>query len=94
MKRRNKKRETLSEKWFGCVDIPEDVLLNVPRITMMDNTEVRIENYKSILEYEETKIQLACKKRLITVTGTGLTISLITDDEVSVRGEILAVQFS
>ena len=94
LKRQKKKKETLSEKWFGGVDIPEDVLLHVPRITMMDNQEVRIENYQTVLEYEENKIQFACKYRFLTITGKGLMISLITDDEVNVRGEILTVQFS
>lgn len=94
MKRRNRKKQPFSRKVAGRFDIPEDVLFDVPRVTLMDNTEVRIENYKTVLEYEETKIQLACKDKCITVSGIELFITLITDDEISIRGKISTISFS
>lgn len=94
MKHRRKKKEPFSKKIIGRFDIPEDIVFDVPRITVMDNTEVRIENYKTVLEYEDTKIELACKQKDITISGNQLTITLITDDEVSVCGEISAILFS
>lgn len=94
MKHRRKKKEPFSKKIIGRFDIPEDIVFDVPRMMVMDNTEVRIENYKTVLEYDDTKIQLACKQKYITVSGKGLTITLITDDEVSVCGEISAISFS
>ena len=59
MKRRKKKSESISKKIVGRFDIPEDVVFDIPRITVCDNTEIRIENYKTVLEYEETAIKLA-----------------------------------
>lgn len=94
MKTRRKKKESMSGKVLGRFDIPEDIVLDIPRIMTLGNTEVRIENYKTVLEYDDTKIQLACKKSFITISGCGLTITMIADDEVSIRGEILTIQFS
>lgn len=75
-------------------DVPTDVVFDIPRITMQHNTEIRIENYKTVLEYDETKIQFTCKTYLITVTGQNLAITIITDDEVCVCGLISSVSFS
>lgn len=91
---RKKTKEPFSKKVAKRLDVPSDVFFDIPRITMQHNTELRIENYKTVLEYEETKIQFACKTYAITVTGQNLTITLITDDEVSVCGLISSVSFS
>jgi len=93
LKDSRKKKESLTGKLIGRFDIPEDVILDVPRITMMDNTEARIENYETVLEYDGETICIACKKKCITFCGKGLTIAVITDDEVTVQGNICAVQF-
>ena len=93
-RKRKKIKEPFSQKVAKHLDVPSDVFLDIPRITMQHNTELRIENYKTVLEYEETKIQFACKTYIITVTGQNLTITLITDDEVGVCGLISSVSFS
>ncbi len=94
MKRRRKKGEPISKKIVGRFDIPEDVVFDIPRITVCDNTEIRIENYKTVLEYEETGIKLACKDKFININGKGLNITIITDDEISVKGIITSIEFA
>lgn len=94
MKKRKKKREPFSKKIVGRFDIPEDILFDVPRTTIYDNTELRIENYKTVLEYEDTKIHLACKEKFIRISGENLNITIITDDEISVRGSISNIEFA
>ena len=93
MKPNQNKRGRGTGKLIGRFDIPEDVVLHVPRIIMMDNTEARIENYEAVLEYDGERICIACKKKEITLCGTHLTIAVITDEEVTVRGDICSVQF-
>ena len=94
MKRRKKHSEPISKKIAGRFDIPEDVVFDIPRITVCDNTEIRIENYKTVLEYEDTAIELACKDKFINVGGKDLNITIITDDEISVKGIITAIEFA
>ncbi len=94
MKKRKRKKEPISRKIIGRFDIPEDVIFDVPRICMCDNTELRIENYKTILEYEETEIKLACKDKFIHIAGHDLNITVITDVEISIKGIIKSVEFA
>ena len=93
MRRKKIKRQTISKKLVKNLDIPEDIIFDIPRIIMMSNNEIRIENYRSILEYENEKITLSSKNLLIELKGEDLDISLITDDEISIIGNISAINF-
>lgn len=94
MKRRKQNKTKTTKKWMNQFDIPEDVVFDIPRIMLYDNTEMRIENYKAILEYEETGIKLACKEKLIQISGQKLNITVITDDEISIGGIITGFSFA
>lgn len=94
MKRRKPNKEPISKKIAGKLDIPEDIIFDIPRITICDNTEMRIENYKTVLEYEETGIKLACKNKFINIYGQNLNITVITDDEISIKGVIKGFEFA
>ena len=94
MARRRTKRRNIPQKIVKSLDIPEDIIFDIPRILMLSNSEIRIENYKSILEYESEKITLSSKNLIIELRGENLNISIITDEEISISGNILAVNFS
>ncbi len=78
------KRERLSQ----MLDVPLDVVADVPRFTLNDNRELSIENYKSIEGYEKTEILLRCKQYQIRIQGENLEIIAITDEEIVIHGII------
>lgn len=94
MARRRKTRKSLPKKIAKTLDIPEDILFNTPRITMMANNELRLENYKSVLEYESDKITISTNDLIIELRGLSLDITIITDDEISICGTIFSIEFS
>lgn len=94
MARRKARRRNIPKKIAKTLDIPEDILFDVPRIIMTSNNDIRIENYKSILEYECDKITLSAKDYFIELLGKDLNITIITDDEISISGTILSINFS
>ena len=94
MRKRKAKRQSLPKKIAKTLDIPEDILFNSPRMIMTSNNDLRIENYKSILEYETEKITLMTKEFIIEICGKDLNITIITDEEISITGVILSLNFS
>ncbi len=94
MRRPKAKRQSIPKKVAKTLDIPEDILFDIPRILMLSNSEIRIENYRSILEYEAEKITLCSKNLIIELKGENLDIAVITDDEISITGNVLCVNFS
>ena len=50
----NRGKEVLVEK----LDLPKDVLLDVPKIIVIGRNEVTIENHKGIMVFEREKIKI------------------------------------
>lgn len=94
MKRKpQKERKNLRELFSDSLSLPEDVLLDLPRITASGNRELEIENYKNVLEYLDSSIQLNCKDYVIKICGKKLEITSITDESVYIRGVIYSISF-
>ncbi len=74
--------------------IPEDMLLDIPRISISGNRELEIENYKNVLEYTEETIALNCKDYMIKICGRKLEITSITDEFIGIRGVISSISFT
>ncbi|MBE7035919.1 MAG: sporulation protein YqfC [Ruminococcaceae bacterium] len=83
---KNKKNRT--HQLAGLLDIPLDMVADVPRFIMNDNKELTIENYKYIEGYEPEEIRLRSKHHRITVSGKELQIIAITDEEIFIRGTV------
>lgn len=82
-------RETISD----ALELPKDTFLDLPKIILTGNREVYIENYKGIIEYTDTLMRLNTGMRLLKITGKALCIMSIGADDITVGGEIEAVEF-
>ena len=56
-------REILSEKF----DLPKDVTMNLPKITIIGNSEITIENHKGIILFERSIIKINTKDKIINI---------------------------
>ena len=89
---RKKREKNIAGKISGILDVPLDMVADVPRITMNDNRELTVENYKSIESYEPEEICLRSKQYRIVISGRNLQIIAITDEEILVKGVIFGVK--
>lgn len=76
------------EKIAEFFDLPRDSIIDVPRIVVVGNMELTIENHLGIIEYTSSNLAIATAKGRITVRGRDLTISSITKTLIGVRGII------
>ena len=83
----------LGEKVADLLDMPKDIVLDLPKIVILGNKEMSIENFKGIIEYDSEIIRLNIKGAMLTIKGKNLDIRAITDEDVSVCGEFSAVEF-
>ena len=70
------------------LEIPEEVYTNVPKITMTGFSEIILENYKGILEYEEFLVRINTHIGIISINGYQLTLENMTNDDIKVKGKI------
>ncbi|MBR5236760.1 MAG: sporulation protein YqfC [Clostridia bacterium] len=87
----NKKSRT--QRLSSLLEIPLDMVADVPRITLNDNRELSVENYKSIEGYEPDEIILRSKNYRIIITGKSLQIIAITNDEILIQGTVCGLSF-
>lgn len=68
--------------------MPEEVVSNVPKITIIGFDEILIENYKGILEYEEFYIRINTHIGIINISGFNLNLEQMSKDDILVTGKI------
>lgn len=94
--KKNKKQENktkLKEKVSEALELPKEVVLNVPKITMIGTGDLIIENYKGIIEYSNDRIRINTGVGVIKISGNRLTIKEITSEDIMVNGDISSLEF-
>ena len=79
-KRRNKLERIL--------EMPIEVTTSNPKITILGFSELLIENFKGIIEYEDYLIKINTFIGIVIIEGDKLNLNQITENDVSVNGEI------
>lgn len=83
-------RESL---FIRALDLPEDVALDLPRVTILGAMQVTVENHRGIVSYEPSRVVVGSDAGRILITGEDLTLGCVQADEVSVTGRVAAVAF-
>ena len=76
-----------------AANMPKDVVLGVPILTMTGQMEVSVEDYRGILEYTDLLIRVQTKIGQIKIIGKSLQIDYYTNDEMKVTGHIDSIEY-
>jgi sporulation protein YqfC len=90
----NVNKPGLKEKVAEVLELPKEIVLNVPKLTMVGNGGLIIENYKGVIQYEETKVRINTSIGVIKIMGEGLVIKEITSENIMVDGKIISIEFN
>lgn len=85
---RRKKEKKRMSRINELLEIPVEVTSTEPKITILGFKQVLIENYKSILEYEEFYVKINTYMGAININGFNLKLKEMTDDDIMVLGKI------
>lgn len=91
MRKRN--RTPMREKVAEAMELPKEIALSMPKITVLAGKEASVENYKGIIELSREKIRLYTAAGILSLTGENLDISAITDEDVTILGAIGKIEF-
>ena len=83
----------IREKISKRLEIPMEVMIDLPKLTMTGDRELYLENYKRILEYTPKQIRLDLGGRQILISGADLIIDAIESRDLTVSGTIYRVEF-
>lgn len=86
-----------SQKWrrfaTGVLDMPNDLMMEMPRITMIGQLQMYIENHRGVLWFSNQELRLLLTKGQLLVRGENLVIRAILPEEVLVEGTVSQVLF-
>jgi len=88
-RRKNNMRRRINK----VLEVPDEVALKVPKVTILKFEEMLIENYKGILEYQDFFVRIQTFIGIININGFKLTLEEMTSDDVIVKGKIESVDF-
>jgi sporulation protein YqfC len=86
--KRNIKRSVVN-----MLELPKEVMLNLPLITLIGNEEITIENYKGVMEYSSELIRISTSCGVIKIAGKKLSINQITSESLLISGRILEFKY-
>lgn len=72
----------------NALELPLDVALDLPKITMVGNLKVDITNHKGIVEYKKEIIRINTNIGIVKITGNSLEIKNILIEEINIDGNI------
>lgn len=75
------------------LELPKDIILDLPKIIMIGNLQIYIENHKGILEYTDNRIRINTKNGIFRIIGKNLMLKNIVAEEIFIVGEINQVEF-
>ena len=88
-----KKKESRAERIASALDLPLDVMCDVPRVELLGKTHVNIENFRGILDYNENCVKVNTTVGILKIDGDELFIESITDEGLTVKGTIIRLEF-
>lgn len=76
-----------------ALELPKEILLNLPLISFIGQEEVTIENYKGILEYSEETVRIGTAAGILRLTGQGLCLKQLSAECMVVTGRVERMEF-
>ena len=80
-------------KITAFLEMPEEIVSDKPRITILGFDELVIENYKNILEYDEIFIKVNTYIGAINISGVNLKLIQMNKEDIMVTGKIDSLDF-
>ena len=78
-------------RFEGILEMPKEIYTNLPKLTVVGFEEMIIENYKSILEYEEFFVRINTYIGVININGFNLNLEKMTNDDIKITGTIESI---
>lgn len=86
-------KKKIKRQFSEFLEIPGDVMLDLPKIVLVGNIKIFIENHRGILEYTTEKVRVNVMEYEVAITGKNLLLRNVLPDELCVEGKIKSISF-
>ncbi|WP_281186608.1 sporulation protein YqfC [Bacillus solimangrovi] len=73
--------------------LPADVVMDLPRITMIGQLHIYIENHRGLLVFSDNELRLSLKQGQLLIKGQNFVLKTMLPEEILLEGKIDEVTF-
>lgn len=89
-----KKWTNVVKKWMATkMELPADVAMDLPRVTIVGQLHIYIENHKGLLVFTDSELRLLLKQGQLLIKGSSFVIKTILPEEILLEGKIDEVHY-
>lgn len=74
-------------------ELPPEVVLDLPRLTLAGNLQLLVENHRGVVAYDDTEIRIGVNNGELVVRGQNLQIKNLFAAELLIKGEIEGLDY-
>lgn len=86
------RRRKLQQQAANWLEIPKDIALDLPKVVLVGNLQVFVENHQGILEYAPELIRIKVSLGELVIRGSELLLRNILMHEIVIEGRISGVE--
>lgn len=75
------------------MDLPLEIIKDLPLVTQVGTEHISIENYRGIIEYTESTIRVNARNSVIKISGEKLYLKQLTTEILVIKGIINKVEY-
>jgi sporulation protein YqfC len=87
------KKTDIKKKITAMLDLPKEIVLNLPMVSMIGFEEFTLENYKGIVEYTEEKMRISTASGILKLEGKKMCLKQITAENITITGRITKFEY-
>lgn len=86
-------RKNIRKLAVTVMDLPQDLIFDMPRITIIGNTQITIDNHRGLDLFSSQLLRLRIEGGALEIAGENLVIRNILKNEVLIEGTIQRVEY-
>ncbi len=87
------KKNHLKYNFAHMLDLPKEVLLDLPSITLVGTLQLQLENHRGIIEFTDERVRINTKEGVLEITGKDFFLRIITRQEIVIDGKIRSLTY-
>ncbi len=91
--RLKKEKKNLKKELSAAFEMPEEIVSDLPLISLRGFEEAVIENYKGIIEYSTERIRINTSSGVLRLMGENMFIKCLDADNIIITGKIMSAEF-
>ena len=93
MTEKEKKSGIVGQVMADWLNLPEDVVLDLPKIILLGRNEVKIENHRGLIECADSRMRINLARGFLEICGKELQIRSLCAEDISLVGQVDQVSF-